>query len=433
MRPFIEKFRAIIITISRSNVVRKVLGAMSAQLLLSLSSFALGLSLARFAEKEEYGIYVVLFSVIGIFKNMQNALVNTPMTVIMQKADQKSSRKIISGTAWLQILVLVPCALLSMIILLSLFAMNNERIIYSRIALLSVAVLFFLSKEFIRSVNFMRLEIRYVFIMDICYAILLFSLVGVFLLAGILTSTTAILALSIGYFASAVIGFTFLKDGFLFRKGNVRWAAKQNWQYGRWAFVGAISSTFQNRAYIFVATAILGLEQIADISAARLLLMPIGVFIASSVKIIIAKGSDLVGRSSTTEFRKFIFFIMGFLMLASLCYLVFLILAYKHIVAILGPKYANIQKLAFLWGGYFLVTAIRMPLEYSLLVLKKFRIVAINDIVAGVSTLVLCFFFTRAFSTYGAVASLLGGESILLTLLLVQFVRTENLMRTPRA
>src|SRR4030067_3120129 len=72
-----------LIRLSKKPVVKIFSGAMFTQGLLSLTNFAVGLCVAKYAEKSEYGIYVILFSTLGIVGNYQNALGNNPLTVLI--------------------------------------------------------------------------------------------------------------------------------------------------------------------------------------------------------------------------------------------------------------------------------------------------------------------------------------------------------------
>jgi len=66
-RPFVLKFSFAILT----------------QSLLSLTNLIIGIVIAKYASKSEYGMYVILFSIIGLVGNYQGAIVNTPLTVLL--------------------------------------------------------------------------------------------------------------------------------------------------------------------------------------------------------------------------------------------------------------------------------------------------------------------------------------------------------------
>ena len=79
------------------STVLKISSAIFTQSLLSLANFIVGFVVAKYATKSEYGIYVILFSIIGIAGNYQNALVNTPLTVLAPKKDPAEKDLFLSG------------------------------------------------------------------------------------------------------------------------------------------------------------------------------------------------------------------------------------------------------------------------------------------------------------------------------------------------
>ena len=86
-----------IIQLSRRPVVQKFSGAMFTQGMLSGVNFAIGFLMVKYATKSEYGTYVILFSIIGILGNYQNALINTPLTVLSPKKESTEKESFLSG------------------------------------------------------------------------------------------------------------------------------------------------------------------------------------------------------------------------------------------------------------------------------------------------------------------------------------------------
>ena len=97
----------------KNHSVQHVFWAMFTQGLLSVVSFLIGFVIAVKAQKAEYGLYVLLFSIIGIFGNYQNAIVNTPLTILMRK--QENEKTFIGSFALGQWIVLVPLIIIMII------------------------------------------------------------------------------------------------------------------------------------------------------------------------------------------------------------------------------------------------------------------------------------------------------------------------------
>ncbi|HEX2957189.1 MAG TPA: hypothetical protein VHO70_10165 [Chitinispirillaceae bacterium] len=96
-------------TVIFSQSVKHIFWSVFTQGMLSVASFVLSFVIAVKASKEEYGLYILLFNIIGIFGNYQNAVINTPLTILLRK--QQDEKKFIGSFAFGQWLLIVPLIL----------------------------------------------------------------------------------------------------------------------------------------------------------------------------------------------------------------------------------------------------------------------------------------------------------------------------------
>jgi len=99
-RPFVLKFSFAILT----------------QSLLSLTNLIIGIVIAKYASKSEYGMYVILFSIIGLVGNYQGAIVNTPLTVLLPAKNAQEKQVFLAGLGYGQWVFFIPLTLLAIII-----------------------------------------------------------------------------------------------------------------------------------------------------------------------------------------------------------------------------------------------------------------------------------------------------------------------------
>ena len=79
------------------NELRKIITAILSQGILSVSNFVIGILMAKYASKSEYGMYVVLFSFIGILGGYQGGLINAPLMALVNTKKEEEKRIYVSS------------------------------------------------------------------------------------------------------------------------------------------------------------------------------------------------------------------------------------------------------------------------------------------------------------------------------------------------
>ena len=401
----------------KNKTVRNIGGAMLTQGMLSIANFLISFLTAKYAAKSEYATFVILYSIISIFGNYQIALINTPLMVIYQEKKETERKLYIDSLSIGQWVIFIPVIVVSTIAFVVYYHNQSENSIMNYVLVLSFGTMMFLYREFIRSVNYCKMRILDLIKMDTLFMILI--AIGILLMAfyGTLTCISTILLLSFGYILSGLYGSFHSKSRSIAKWDSIKKAIAANWELGRWSLVGVTSNIFMNRGYIYIVSIYLGLDDIAEISAARLFLMPIGLFITSSVKIITAKGSEIYQSKGMAKFRTFIGIILLGMVIGSLLYIITISIIRSQIIEWVGAeKYGNIRDYITLWSIYFLIYATRNPITRALIVIKEFRSIAIIDTICAMVTIVVCFFMIQYKGGYGAVISMISGEVTMLVL-----------------
>lgn len=394
----------------RQPTVLKVGGALFSQTVLSISNFIVGFSVARFALKSEYGIYIILFSLMGIVGNYQNALVNTPLMVLHNPKTEEERVQLFSGLGVGQWLVFVPLAVVVLAVAGAYGIYRQDLGPFKYAAILSVVTLAFLLREFVRTVNYSRLRITILLKMDLMFVLMVAAGMWLIIVRDQVSSTTALSVLGVSYLSVAVFASIYAGEYYYSGFHSIRVAFAETWKYSKWAMVGVTGDIFKNRGYIYIVTALLGLEVLAEVSAARLFLMPVGLLVASSGRITMAKGAEIYHKSGRRRFAVFFAGITAFLLFVWIAYSLLLFVFSDTLIALLGEKYATIKIFLSAWVMYFLVYALRYPVSSALAIFKEFKAQAKFDIVGAVVTVVACFTLTIMYGGYGTILSLAAGE-----------------------
>lgn len=395
---------------------KKILQAIFTQGMLSAANFVAGFVVAKFATKEQYGIFVILFSIMGITGNYQGALISTPMMVLSPKKEMRERDLLVSGLGYGQWLFFLPIIFLAFLGAIVYCLVYFEFSILKYVAALSFATLGLLLREFIRTVNYSKGRIDSLVKTDAVFVLIIIA--GFFMLGlkeGI-NSVSSITIFGAGYFVSSIVSLRYGNNFYESSWQSVKSALKEAWQYGRWACVGVTSNLMMNNGYIYVTSALLGLRELAEISAARLFIGPVNLFVSSSSKIVLAQGADMLASKGVKKFKEYILVIAGMLILIWMVYFLCLSFLCDYIISILGDRYGNIKHFIFWWGAFCLTNLLRFPISNALLVLRDFKSLATFDIIGGIATLVTCVALTITMGGHGAIISLIVGESTMLIL-----------------
>jgi len=415
----------------RENDIRKIVTAVFSQGMLSIANMVIGIVIAKFASKNEYGLYVFFFSVIGIMGGYHNAIINAPLMVIVNSKEGSERERYIKSVAMGRNYFFVPFLLIGSLLFIfysSLSSSQSHFVLES--VLMFIVVMLFVSKEFLRTLLFVELTTSSVFFMDTLMVVTVTVGMYVLIARNMVNCFTGLGILGAGYLSSYLFGkvaykYTSSKDL------NIREALKENWLHAKWIILGVSASLFQNRSYIYVVSALLGLSNLADVSASRLFLMPIGLLNVSSAKIIVAKGSMMVARNEDGKFRKFLFVFMLSLLVIWFIYFGAVLLLSDTLIGFLGEKYNNTKGLIVLWGAYFFIYTMRFILGTGIVVYKRFKKQAKYDIIGAVLTLVSSVAFVLLMGRAGAIFSLMAGEGLVMILYFKLFLGHQRDLAAP--
>lgn len=425
----VTKYISFVGQLLRKPIIKEMFFAIFSQGLVSLANFMVGFAVAKFAIKSEYGIYVILFSTIGIIGTYQNALINTPLTVLAPKKGPDEKVLFLSGLAFGQGFIFLPVFILTIIATVGYIFIHQEITVFVYVVVLLLASSAFLYREFIRTVNYSMLRINIIFRMDLFFVLLVGVLFGIIIISTKMNSIYAISILGIAGLVSATFGYLYSNDKYHIQRNSIKGALNESWQYSRWATLGVTSDIFKNRGYVYITTAILGLEKVADLSAAALFFTPLRLLVNSTGKIILAKGAELFNIKGIKQFNKFVFIGSFSLMFLGLFYIFFILIFRDYILSFLGEKYMNIGSFVLLWGIYFFIFSMRYPITTALAVLREFKMIAKYDIISAIITTVFCLILIKYIGAYGAIVSSIFGELALLLFAASKFISTSAFLR----
>ena len=393
------------------------------QAFLSGLNFLISIVLIKIVSKPEYGYYSIFFSIILLMASIQTAVINTPLAVLLitKKGDEK--RKYVGSLFFGQNLFLLLLALFGVIGGIVLWYFNLlDPTLTAIIVAISLSFIGILLREFLRAYFFADENPKIVLIIDVLYVVL-FIILG-YLEYMILQLNVAAVFFLMGL-SSFLVGIFFIKsNNWNFSRSDIKSSYSENWKYGRWALLGVTVTHIQNYSYLYLLGIIISSAAVADVSAARLLLMPLILVQEGWSKIILPHGSKLrEGNRLPRLFKEQVIVSIAFVVVVMS--LVFTLILLKPLLLniILSDEYANSFSYIFYWGTIFSMGFIALNASFGMQVLKNFELISKINIVTMLVTVLLAYFLIYSNGIKGGLVALLIGQTISAIILWYYYAR----------
>jgi O-antigen/teichoic acid export membrane protein len=407
----------------RSSLIFKSGIAAFDQAMLSAVSFAISIILIKYATKVEYGYYSIAFSVLLIFVSIQNAVVNAPLAVLLVTKKGARKNQYAGSLCYGQFMGIIPGACLGIagIGLLTFFGLDSAKAyVAASICIGAIGILF---RDFLRAYFFAEEDPVQALRMDAIYAALFLSLMIVALVLFEIRSSIIFLFMGISGLLVSVL-FT-RKRNWRYHIQSIREGYRENWQYGKWALLGVLVTHAQNYSYLYLLGAMLGSAAVADVSAARLLLMPLALAEMGWGKVVIPHGSKLREQNQLNTFFKNQVLASVVFTLGIVTYVVLLLTFFDVLKSsLLSNKYADSRDYILLWGAIFIVRIITLNASYGLQVIKKFDTIAKANFITMLIGVGCTYFLIKWYGIEGGLTALIIGLSLLGMALWFFFIKT---------
>lgn len=390
------------------------------QILLSGLNFAVGLLFIRYAPKEVYGLYSQLFAAGLVATTVLDALINNPLTTLAPRRSEQERRALVAQLLKYQIALGLAMAVVFGVMggLLT----GASRISETPLGIGLAFAAFVLTtglREYLRNQFFLEGKANRVLQLDGIYALLVAAGLTVLLWRHDLLVETVLACIALANILVffAVLGRTRLHQppaGGIDLAGAVR----ETWGHGRWALPGAVVAWLGNYSYLYVVSALIGAAAVADLSAARLLLMPISLSVVAWSRVSRPLVSHWLEEGNRTAIRRLTRQSVLGLSTVTLIYVVLLFLFLPILEQyLLGPKYQGIDPLIGLWGVYFAINATRNIASSWLQCAGEYRFMFKYAVVFLPIVLTATLLGASQLGTAGAILALILGELIDLVVL----------------
>jgi O-antigen/teichoic acid export membrane protein len=404
--------------------LRKWFYTLANQGVVSAMNFLTGVLIGRFCTKEEFGLYMLGFSIVLLVFDLQIALVSTPYMVFSPRLKDKSLY-LYSGSSLIHqitlstivVFILVLCS-----VVLS-FGIGPPGL-YSVFLALVVTIEFIMFREFIRRICFAGLRMEMALFFDIGVATI--QLIGLIILAKIGLLSTVRVYLLIGFACGFVdlIWFFLNRLRFKIQISHAISDLTYNWTFAKWVFASGILWTISMNLYPWLLTFFYGAASagiwgacFGVIAIINVPLTGIQNFLGPKIANIYAEGGVRALRSFTFKISAILFVIMSIL-----CCVLFKFSSYL-LVLLYGEKYNGNGLVVVILALNIVATSVAFSFSRALFAIER------ADIDFKINFIPLLILFTvgiwtvRAFGPIGAAYGLLISNLIAAAIRIASFAK----------
>lgn len=330
------------------------LAAATDQAWLSLLNFAVSFAFIWFAPKEEYGYYILLFTPLLLVQNIQNALANSPLATLLPTMAEHEKTQVKKTAATIHLYLALICGALGFILLLAYGKITGFHAGLFLVAGFTLAIFGTIAREAQRSFAYAQSQAVRALNGDLVYGLVLLTGLSLAIFGHNLSAGSVLLAIGMAGLVALLPQLKSLKQLELHSD-----TTKKFWDCGRWALPSVIVTWITLSAYPYFAGEALGVEAVADIGAARLFLMPVGLVMTAWANWYRPKISGWRSSGNMTAIinitQKSLLLGIGALTLLG----IFLYLAYPLLEKLLGAQYKGLLPLVLMWLLYFTISLVR--------------------------------------------------------------------------
>jgi O-antigen/teichoic acid export membrane protein len=398
----------------RGRLVKQFSTTVIDQVVVSGANFLVGLLLIRHTSDFDYGMFVLVQSAITLLISAQMASLSSPLAVVAPAKPPALRRLMIGALEFSQRRLLRRASLLVLIVPVLGYFLHYWTALESLVVALGVIACWTaLQREYLRGVLLIYAKPHLMLRADLVNVAVLLIGAAIAAYGPKPAVLWAVAALIISALAGTAAARHSLRDDPGFTRGD----ASEYWRELRplavWATIGAMTYWIYNQSYNYVLASRIDLTAVADVNAARLLLMPTIVLTVGVKTLLVPTAAAWLAESSIGRLiRRLLLFATG-IVIIDLVYCL-LVWFYRDWLSndLMHKTIGNRDLLLILWAILSLIALYRDLLQTGLFALRKFKPLALVTALSAIVSLTVMWFGIKI---WGAAAALVGqviGETI---------------------
>lgn len=382
------------------------------QAVVSGTSFVTSVVIGRLLNQASLGVFFLGWNLVLLARAVQGDLITSPYMIYNRRcAAERRPEYTGSVVCHEMVFVIFSVAVLAGICLPA-SALGNGTPIGTRVAILA-AIPLLLLREFVRNLSFAHLDLKSLLIADSAIAVLQLGMLGVLAYTGRLGVGTAYLAIAV---ACAVISSLW----WIVRGPTCRFSIHaawsdwiDNWQFGRWACAGQLSSRAAAYLLPWIVAWLHGPAATGVLAACTTLVNMAGMFVTGISNYLTPRAAEAYARQAAAGLvqvlRRF-----ALLYLGTVGGFALLMALFGGPLAglVFGPEYLGHGTVVFLLAVNLLLNSLGITAGNGLWALDRPRANFVADLAALVSGIAMLLILVRPYGVAGAAAALVCGTSV---------------------
>jgi O-antigen/teichoic acid export membrane protein len=338
------------------------------QVVVSGASFLAGVIIGRSCAKEQFGLYFLGLTIIGMVMELQYVAIWSPY-IFFSPQLSKSAQAMYTGSSLLHQLAFSALSMLILTVIgisLSTTGLGPHGL-ESVIWVLVVVISFITLREYIRRILIVRLRMMAALVFDSLTTILQIS--GLFLVAflGELTAARAFGVFGLGCALTTLFWFIWARQDFTFSLKQAIKDLGQNWSFGRWVLGSSTATFLGSQMFPWFLASYSGAAAVGILAACQGVVALANPFLQGSCIFLESKAAHSFAQGGRIRLRRFLgksTMLMG-MVLGLFCAAIF---AFGDQLAVLlyGSKYGGNHVVIFLLALTALVSALDSGIYYGI-------------------------------------------------------------------
>jgi O-antigen/teichoic acid export membrane protein len=373
------------------------------QVIASGTTFATSVLIGRTCSKEEFGLYMLGFSVLTFLMTIQGSLISTPYMIYYPRTEENHRPRFTGSALLFQLTLGVIVALLIVVGAFIAWQLQPTSGMTGMLLALGIAISFLLLRDFIRQVCFAQFEVSRAVAFDASVAAWQLGALGILAIAGALNASSELLALgsacavgSLGWYWSRRAAIAIHLPS---AKGDLALA----WSSGKWLFASGLVWSISMNLYAWLIVGFHGAASVGawgvalgTVTLLNPLILGLQNYLGPHIMHAYARGG--VEQLARTVLKSSLTYAGSLLLFSAV-----LFLAGDFLVVLLyGPKYAGSGLLVALLSINLVFVALGFCLSRGLFAMEEASLDFRVNFVALAAMLVLGIGFARAYGPMGA-------------------------------
>jgi O-antigen/teichoic acid export membrane protein len=381
------------------------------QAVASITNFLTGVVIARSSSKDQFGLYMLGFSIVLLLTDLQTSVIAMPFTVYAPRLKGPAHALYAGSTLIHQILF----SLLGMLALacgafLAEFGVGPrglEPVLWALGATVGLIML----REFVRRICFASLKLKSVLLFDTCICVCQTGILFLLGRLGLLSASRAYWVIGPVCGIAALCWLRLQKSSFSLRLDESITDLKRNWAFGRWLFASGLVYTISANLYSWLLAFLHGTASAAVFAACMGVVSASNPALLGLQNFVSPKTAHEFANNGLRGLRKFVLNLSGMLALPAGLLTAVLIIWGDHFVALLyGSRYSGNGMVVAVLALNLFVSAVGFSFSRALLAMERANVDFALNFVSLFTMLTLGLWLVKREGALGAAIGLLGAN-----------------------